>query len=139
VSTSALKALVQQRIGLFGRARLEEYLQFYAPDAQLHFLPPGLPPGRDGARAYYQMVLAAFPDGRVRLEDLVAEDDKVACRFLFEGTHEGDFMGVPPTGNRVALRGITIIRVAGNQCVERWSEADFLGLLQQLGALPARA
>jgi steroid delta-isomerase-like uncharacterized protein len=138
VSIASNKELVRHAAAIFSRERLEEYLQFYAPDAALHFLPPGLPRGREGARQYYEMFLGAFPDGRVTIDDLIGEGDQVACRFRVGGTHEGSFMGAPATGRRVSTTGITIFRISGGQCVERWSEANFVALLQQVGALAAQ-
>jgi len=131
------KAAIRRAVAHFTSAGLETYLHLYHPQAKLHFLPPGFPPGREGARLFYGSFLAAFPDTRLVIDDFVSEGDKVACRFTVEGTHSGEFMGVPPTGKKVSVGGITILRFEHGQCVERWSEANFLGLLQQLGALPA--
>ena len=64
------------------------------------------------------------------------QHDRVACRFVVKGEHKGQFQGLPPSGRRFELPGITILRFDGDRCVERWSQADFLSLLQQLGALP---
>jgi steroid delta-isomerase-like uncharacterized protein len=136
MSTDANKTAVRRAVAAFSPATLETYLQLYHPDATLHFLPPGLPSGRDGARLFYQGFLAAFPDARITLEDFVAEDDKLAVRFTVDGTHRGDFLGVPATGTRVTVTGISIFRFVDGLCVERWNEANFLGLLQQLGAMP---
>jgi predicted ester cyclase len=71
------------------------------------------------------------------VEDLVAEGDKVAARVTVRGTHRGAFLGLAPTGKAVTQTGIDIVRVAGGKAVERWGSFDELGLLQQLGALPA--
>lgn len=71
------------------------------------------------------------------LEEVLAEGDEVACRFTLRAAHEGEFNGIPPTGRRVELKGITILRFANGRCVERWSQADFMGMLQQLGVVPA--
>jgi predicted ester cyclase len=134
MSIEANKAALRRAISHFSADTLESYLQFYHPNAKLHFLPPGLPPGRDGARIFYQGFLAAFPDARIVIADLVSEEDKIALRFTIDATHRGDFMGIPATGRRVSLGGITIMVFEGNQCVERWSEANIAGLLQQLSA-----
>ena len=67
------------------------------------------------------------------------EGDRYVCRFTMTGTHEGEFMGVSATGREIALPGITILRFEGDRCAERWSNADMLGLLVQLGAVPAPA
>lgn len=137
MSIEANKTALLRAIASFSPATLEIYLELYHPSATLHFLPPGLPPGRDGARLFYQGFLNAFPDARIVPGDLVSEGDKIALRFTVECTHRGEFMGVPASGKRVSISGITILRFVDGQCMERWSEANFLGLLQQLGAVPA--
>ena len=131
------KATIRRAVSHFSAAGLETYLQLYRADAKLHFLPPGLPQGREGARLFYRTFFDAFPDGRLTLEDFVAEGEKVACRFRVEATHRGEFMGVAATGKRVSVAGITILWFEHGQCVERWSEANYLGLLEQIGAVPA--
>lgn len=67
----------------------------------------------------------------------MAGGDRVACRFMVSGMHRGPFRGMPATNKPFSLPGITILRFADGRCVERWSQADFLSLLQQLGAMPA--
>ena len=78
----------------------------------------------------------AFPDQHYTLEDLIAEGDKVVARVTFRGTHQGDFMGIPPTGKVVTFTGIYIPRLAGGKIVEDSGIEDQLGLMQQLGAIP---
>jgi predicted ester cyclase len=73
------------------------------------------------------------------VEDLIAEGDKVVVRGTLRGTHQGDFMGIPPTGKVVTFTAIAICRFAGGKEVEHWSNADVLGLMQQLGAIPQMA
>ena len=103
----------------------------------LHFLPPGLPPGLEGGRLFYGGFLAGFPDAHLSADDIIVENNKVAVRFTLQGTHQGEFMGIPPTNKRITLSGITILRFEGDKVVERWSEADNLGMMQQLGVIPA--
>ena len=79
---------------------------------------------------------SAFPDVQTTIEDLVAEGDKVVKRWMSRGTHQGELMGIPPTGKPITLAGVTIYRLAGGQIVEGWWTYDSLGLLQQLGAMP---
>ena len=129
------KAYVRRALERFNEGDLNAYLELYHPDAVLHDL--GIEPGFDNIRRFYQGYVAAFPDGHVAIEDLVAEGDKVTCRYTFTGTHQGSLMGIPPTGKRVSINGITILRFAGGRCVERWTQVDFLGLMQQLGVIPA--
>ena len=81
----------------------------------------------------------AFPDFRATILDQIAEGDKVVTRKVFHGTHEGELMGIPPTGREVEIQVIDIVRLADGRIVEHRNVVDRLGLLQQLGALPAPA
>ena len=111
------------------------YLELYDEGATLHGY-PGVEPGIDGIRGFYEAFWAAFPGSRLTFEDVIAEGDRVAVRFAVRGTHRGDFQGIPATGRQVALTGITILRFAAGKCVERWSQADFAGLLSALSTPP---
>jgi steroid delta-isomerase-like uncharacterized protein len=79
----------------------------------------------------------AFPDLRLTPEELLGEGSQVVCRYTWHGTHQGDFFGVPATGKRVGVSGISIYRVAGGRIAEEWWLEDLLGLMQQLGVVPA--
>jgi len=81
-------------------------------------------------------LFAAFPEQHVTVEDLIAEGDKVVSRYTFRATHQGELMGVPPTGRAVTVTGILITRFASGKWVEDWESFDALGLMQQLGAIP---
>jgi steroid delta-isomerase-like uncharacterized protein len=81
--------------------------------------------------------LQGFPDLEIRAEDFVAEGDKVAKRWVFSGTHTGEYSGIPPTGKGATMRGITLYRLAGGKVKEIYWNYDVFGLLQQLGAIPA--
>jgi predicted ester cyclase len=83
------------------------------------------------------MSRGAFPDARVTVEDQIAEGDKVVDRWTATGTPTGDLMGVPPTGRRIEVSGITISRFAGGKIVEDWYQGDDLGMMQQLGVIPS--
>jgi steroid delta-isomerase-like uncharacterized protein len=82
-------------------------------------------------------MLTAFPDLHFTIEDMVAEGDKVVVRWIVRGTHRGTFQDIPPTGKAVTLTGISLFRVANGRGVEVWTDADYLGMLQQLGVVPA--
>ena len=107
---------------------LAGYLELYAADAVVYGY-VGVEPGIAGIRGFYEGLWAGFPDSRLRFDDMIAEGDKVAIRFTWEGIHRGEFQSLPATGRAVSMDGITILRFAGGRCVERWSQADFLGLL----------
>jgi len=91
----------------------------------------------EGAKRFVETMRSAFPDFHYRVEDEIAEDDKVVNRWTVHATHEGEFQGIPATGKQVTIRGISIYRLADGKLVEGWTNADMLGLLQQLGAVPA--
>lgn len=98
----------------------------------------GRAPDRDGFKQGIAELYEGFPDLHAVIEDLVVDPDlgSVAIRWQATGTHEGPFMGLPPTGNRVSFKGIEIIRIHDGRIVERWGEWDGIELLQQL-ARPA--
>ena len=82
--------------------------------------------------------IASFPDMHVTTEDLIAEGDKVVERWTNSGSYTGaPFFGAPPNGNKFSVGGISIYRIENGRIVEHWGEMDFLGLLQQLGMIPA--
>jgi predicted ester cyclase len=83
------------------------------------------------------MYLTAFPDLHFTVEDIIAEGDKVVTRLTCRGTQQGAFMGIPPTGKQATVTAIDINRFAGGKSVEHWLNMDTLGLLQQLGVIPA--
>jgi predicted ester cyclase len=78
----------------------------------------------------------AVPDLTYTVEDQIAEGDKVVTRYTVSGTHEGEFFGVAPTGERIMMSGMSIDRFEGGKMVEEWPEYDLLGVMRQLGAVP---
>jgi steroid delta-isomerase-like uncharacterized protein len=99
---------------------------------------PDLPPTKEGTLEFFRLLLVAFPDLRMDVEDLIASDDKTVARVRVTATHQGEFMGVPATGKRVEVQLIDIMRFddAGLVC-EHWGVTDMLSLMQQLGVVPA--
>jgi steroid delta-isomerase-like uncharacterized protein len=79
----------------------------------------------------------AFPDAQITVEDQIAEGDKVVTRWTGRGTHQGEFMGVPPSGNRVEIAGMTLDRFSRGKIAESWTNYDALGMMQQIGAMPS--
>lgn len=88
-------------------------------------------------RQYYALLRRAFPNLTFTIEDQIAEGDRVVTRWTARGRHEGEFRGIPPTGRQGTITGITIDRFANGKVVECWTNADDLGLMRLLGALPA--
>jgi len=98
---------------------------------------PGFPATKEGTLEFFRVLLAAFPDWRMTVEDLIAGEDKTVARVTVTGTHKGEFMGVPPTGTHVEVQLIDIMRFDGAGLVsEHWGVADMLSLMQQLGVVP---
>jgi steroid delta-isomerase-like uncharacterized protein len=106
-----------------------------ADDFVNHAEVPGLPNGRDGVKLLHQAFWQAFPDFRAEIQDMVAEGDRVVTRKTLHGTHEGDFMGIPPTGKQVSWDVIDIVRYENGRLAEHWNVVDQLGLLRQLGVV----
>ena len=137
MSTEQNKAVARRRIeeGVNKRnlALIDELL---APNCVHHF--PGNPPlDRAAFKQVSAMFHSAFPDLHETIEDGIVDEDRVAQRLTSRGTHLGEFQGIPATGKRFTVSAITILRIEGGKIVEMWSEFDALGLLQQLGVIPA--
>jgi len=96
--------------------------------------------GRDYSVAEYKKytndLVNTWPDSHFTIDDMVAEGDKVAVRITMNGTHKGEYMGIPPTNKKMTMWMIQIFRIAGGKIVEGWSRTDTLGLMQQLGVVP---
>jgi steroid delta-isomerase-like uncharacterized protein len=129
-----VRRLVHQGINPANMAVFDELL---AQDVLDHTLQPGQPGGREGWKQQRRHFLAAFPDGRWEIADMVAEGELVVTRATFSGTHQGAFFGVPATGRPVVVGSIYTVRIVDGQIVERWATIDSLGLMQQIGAVPA--
>jgi len=98
---------------------------------------PAPAPGAEGFKLVTTMFRSAFPDIVVTLEDEFAEGDKVVTRGVFAGTHTGEFMGIPATGHKVTIKYLDIWRLENGKAKENWVQMDLLGLMQQLGVIPA--
>lgn len=98
---------------------------------------PGFPPTKEGVKQFFTAYIAAFPDLRMDVEDLIESGDKVVVRFSATGTNSGDFMGMPATGKSVEVQGIDIIRFGDDgKAAEHWGVFDALSMMQQLGVVP---
>ena len=102
-----------------------------------HLADPRLPPGRDAIKLLGQSIVAGFPDVHATVEELLADGDFVVERTTARATNTGEFNGIPATGKQVAWTEIHIYRLKDGKIAEQWSEIDLLGLLTQLGAVPA--
>ncbi len=102
-----------------------------------HDFPPGLPPGREGLKIFISVFHAAFPDGHLTIDQMIAEGDTVATRLTFHGTHTGEFQGIAPTGKKVTIPALDMARFESGKLVEHWGGPNQMSLLQQLGVIPS--
>jgi steroid delta-isomerase-like uncharacterized protein len=130
------KAVVRELFDAVNAADLDRAVGTAADDVVVHTAIPGVAPGREGFRSFLGLYLAAFPEQRVEVHEVLAEGDKVVVRHTHHVTHGGDFAGMPPTGKRVVVDGVEVFRVANGRVAELWHHDDLLGLMQQLGAVP---
>lgn len=136
MSTEINKTLLRRFLEIWSTGNTAAADEFVSPDLIDHTLMPGLPPGLAGFKMQVGGFRAAFPDLRVSVDDLIAQGDKAAARVTFRGTHRGDFVGIPATGNAITMGAIGILRFEGGEVVEHWATLDLLGLMQQLGVAP---
>lgn len=106
--------------------------QVLAVDFVAHHLPGGLVDGRGALKAFRRQVHIGFLDQTLTIEDLIAEDDRVAARLTAIGTHLGEFRGIPATGRKITAEIFDIVRVAEEKIAERWTMFDRGGLLAEL-------
>ena len=137
MSSEQNKALVRRMFAAFDAGDVAAVPDIFDPSWINH--DPALPPlsGHDGARQLISMFTQAFPDFTTTIEHIVAEGDLVAARLTHAGTHQGEFMGIPPTDRRVATSSSGFFHIAGGRVVENRVVFDALGLLQQLSVTPA--
>ena len=113
-----------------------QWFDIHDPSVIAHGLGPQ-PLDLEGVKHFYSGLWDAFPDLRITIEDMVGEADKVAWRLTVNGTHESEFRGVPATGTEVTFSAHYIFRFQDGKIVERWTNFDRLGVMVQLGAIPA--
>ena len=122
---------------LINAADVDGFSEVMADDFVEHEETPGLEPTREGVQEFFRTYLAAFPDLRFTVEDMISDGNKVVSRVKATGTHEGEFMGMPPTGKRIDVQLIDIVRFGDDGLAhEHWGVFDALTMVQQLGAVP---
>jgi steroid delta-isomerase-like uncharacterized protein len=123
---------------VWNKRRVELVDELMSPSHAMH--DNHLPDSGVGPEAYKRNVarfVTSFPDLRFNVEDMLAENDKVAVGWTISGTHKGEFRGISPTGKKVSIEGITIHHIADGKIMDSYANADYLGLMQQLGVAPA--
>lgn len=130
------KAIVRRCIEELDKGNWAIFDELLARDYVYHMSGRPKPLTREESEEFGRSVRAAFPDGRVTIDDMIAEGDKVVTRYTSSGTHKGDFMGIAATGKKVVVTGIVMSRIAKGKIAEEWEELDTLGFMVQLGAIP---
>jgi steroid delta-isomerase-like uncharacterized protein len=135
MSADGNAAIYRAHIDRGNAGDLSGYLELYSDDVLFGGVSPA-PMDKAGVVAFHENFYAAFPGAQAEVLDLVESGDQLAVRLVISGRHEGEFLGVPASGNDVQLAITTILTMRDGKCVERWSTADMLGLLIQVGAVP---
>lgn len=139
------KHIIQRFVDeLWNARRLDVADQIFCVDCQTHQLRSGAqdepaPRGPEAMKEHVSAWLMSFPDLRFHIDQMIEQGDRVVSQLTMEGTHQGTWMGISPTGRKVQIRMITIHRIANNKIAEDWVLVESLGFFQQLGVLPDTA
>lgn len=137
MSTEDNKAVAMRTVDAINSGDMSRFESLLAPDVIEHAAPPGMPPTRETTIQFISMLRNAFPDLKYTIEDMVAEGDRVVQRGTGTGTMKGDMLGMPATGKRATWSEIHILRVKDGKIAEHWALTDQVGMMQQLGLMPA--
>ncbi len=135
-SLDEVRAIVAKYVYATNMGNFDAFDEFVVEDYVDHDPVPGQKPGREGLKDAYRAFLAAFPDIWFTFEDLIAQGDLVVGRGVIQGTHKGEFLGVPPSGKVLHWTGTRMFRVKDGKVTEGWINFDVMGLLQQMGVVP---
>ena len=125
---------------LLSAGDVDGFGELLADDFIEHEELPGIAPSKDGVKTFFRMQIAAFPDLRLAVEDVVANGAKVVARVRYTGTQQGEFQGMPATGKAADIQLIDIFAFADDGRVrEHWGVIDLMTMMQQLGFVPAGA
>ena len=132
------KALVRRYAEeVFGKGDVDLSDEILADGYVSHNPPPGIAPDKAGREQLAVAHADAFDNLALTAADMIAEGDKVAIRWTWSGTQKAEYLGIPSTGKSVTMTGISIHRIDGGKIVETWDQVDMLGMMQQMGVIPA--
>jgi steroid delta-isomerase-like uncharacterized protein len=138
MSTEDNKIAVRRFNEAFNAGDLDGAVAVFAPNAVVHNSGAPDPLTVEGFKQFGGVFLTAFPGGKLTIEDLIVEGDKVVSRVTFRGTHKGDLMGIPATGKPVTVSAMIIDQFADGKIAESWRLFDQMAMMQQLGVIPAQ-
>lgn len=136
-NTEANKAIVRRYQEAYNTNTLDALDAVVAADIKTPAMLPGFPPGLEGAKQMHRLTVDAWPDLQTTIDDLIAEGDQVAARVTVSATPQKEVFGVPPTGKSFKIGGMYIVRIANGMIVEHFGIEDAIGIMQQLGLMPA--
>lgn len=135
MSNQTLRDFAKSYFDYLDRRDLDGLSTLFDPDVAFHGLAPQVL-DREGVKAAMSEFFSAFPDSRMPLDDVIVENDRIAMRHSFRGTHKATFQGIPATDKPVVVTAIVTVLVRDGKVVEGWLNADIFGMLQQLGVIP---
>ncbi len=115
---------------------IDRMLAMMAEDIVDHEMASEVPPGRAGVQQWFGTLFAGFPDMKATVEDIICEGDRCACRVRMQGSHQGEFMGIPATRKPVDIEVFDILRLEDGMVAEHWGLSDDARMMRQIGAMP---
>ncbi len=138
MSAEENKTIVRRFYEEWNKGNMQGVFDLFSDDVVDHNPTPGQPSGKAGVIQSLEIFHNAFPDSQLALEQLIADGDKVVDHASLRGTHTGSLLGIPPTGKPVLIEASDVYRIANGKIVEIWHIEDILGIMQQIGAIPAQ-
>jgi steroid delta-isomerase-like uncharacterized protein len=135
MSTEKNKKII---LRLFGEGMLEQNFEVFDELIADTFMNHGVPNphvGPQGYKMFVKQFIKAFPDMKINIQQIIAEGDTVATRGFIYGTHDGEFMGIPPTNKKIRIDYFDFWKIRDGKCIENWVQMDMAGIIQQLGPL----
>src|SRR6201988_1995702 len=133
-SSEAAKAVVRRNTEeVQGGGNFSVFEELFADDFLDHTPQPGRTPDKAGARELYKVLRAAFPDFRAEIHWQLADGDRVTTYKTYHGTHEGTYLGIPPTHRSIHFETVDVMRVQNGKITDHWGVANLLSLMQQIG------
>jgi steroid delta-isomerase-like uncharacterized protein len=131
------KAIARRFMGVFESGDLSLVDELLSGDYIDHNPFSDQRPGPEGMRDLIGGMRTTVPDMKLTVDDIIADGDRVVTRWTGTGTHQGEFIGIPASGNALSVTGINIDRIEDGKIVERWEQFDAMGMMQQMGAIPS--
>lgn len=133
MSSETNVAALERMAELVNSGDLEHFGEVVDQDAVDHDPAPDQKPGPEGFKDFFGVLLGAFPDLQLTPVTVVSDDEHVCMAYTITGTHQGDFAGIPATGQSITARGVEIVKFRDGKLIERWGSSDEMGIMKQLG------